>query len=179
MGLRHAPRTTAHIAATVLLLAAATFVAVRHEQPDPRPDASARFVAASAVRAAIDADIAHDIRSWDRAVRAAEDAERARQANRRRAARSAPTAKQSGKGRHRGYGSWQECTAMVENGGDYGRSSNRSHFGRYQFSRSTWVLFGGDPGEWGHASPADQDRVFANAVAQGASGHWTPYNGCG
>lgn len=68
---------------------------------------------------------------------------------------------------------------MVEHGGSYDRSSNPSHFGRYQFSRSTWKSFGGDPATWGHATPEEQDRVFANAMRQKAYSHWTPYDGCG
>jgi len=83
-------------------------------------------------------------------------------------------------GPHRGYASWWECSAAVENGGSYDRSSNPTHFGRYQFSRSAWAGFGGDPAKWGTASPAEQDRVWENARnTPGAERQWTPYNGCG
>lgn len=81
-------------------------------------------------------------------------------------------------GSHRGYASAVECIGAVENGGDYGRSSNPSHFGRYQFSRPTWAAYGGDPSTWGYASPTEQDAVFANAIAAGGLSNWTPYDGC-
>lgn len=87
--------------------------------------------------------------------------------------RSAPSG-----GSHRGYATWWECTSMVENHGDYGRSSNRTHFGRYQFSRGTWAAYGGDPATWGSASPEEQDRVFQNAIDKGGESNWRPYNGC-
>ncbi len=70
------------------------------------------------------------------------------------------------------------CIIQHENGGDYGRSSNPTHFGRYQFSRSTWIRYGGDPNTWGHASPEEQDRVFRRAVNENGYQDWTPYNPC-
>ncbi len=70
------------------------------------------------------------------------------------------------------------CIARVENGGKYDRSTNPTHFGRYQFSRGTWAEYGGNPADWGSASPAEQDAVFANAMARGGQGNWTPYDGC-
>lgn len=71
------------------------------------------------------------------------------------------------------------CIRQRENGGSYERGSNPSHFGAYQFSRSTWAANGGDPNEWGTASAEEQDRVFANTVARNGYRDWTPYDGCG
>jgi hypothetical protein len=78
-------------------------------------------------------------------------------------------------------GDRKSCVANRENGGDYGRSSNPDHFGRYQFSRSAWVSFGGDPSDWGSASPDEQDRVFDNAWSQGPTvqeQQWLRWDGC-
>lgn len=72
----------------------------------------------------------------------------------------------------------RDCIARVENNGDYGRSSNPTHFGRYQFDLGTWVEFGGRKEDWGHASAAEQDRVFNNAMNAGATNRWTPYDPC-
>lgn len=71
------------------------------------------------------------------------------------------------------------CISTCENGGDYGRSTNPTHFGKYQYDRQTWVAHGGDPDDWGTASPEEQERVFANGTAQYGYGAWTPYDGCG
>lgn len=109
---------------------------------------------------------------------AAERREAARRAESRRASRSSSRRSGGGSGGHRGYATWYECTAAVENHGDYGRSTNPTHFGRYQFSRGTWAAYGGNPDTWGHASPAEQDAVFARAVAAGGESNWRPYNGC-
>lgn len=70
------------------------------------------------------------------------------------------------------------CIARVENHGDYGRSSNPTHFGRYQYSLSTWIKHGGKEEDWGHASPEEQDRVFAEGTAKYGYGDWTPYDPC-
>lgn len=83
-------------------------------------------------------------------------------------------------GGHRGYATAKECVSMVEHGGSYDRSSNPSHFGRYQFSRGTWAAYGGNPETWGSASPAEQDAVFETAWASpGGPSNWLPYDGCG
>jgi hypothetical protein len=70
------------------------------------------------------------------------------------------------------YGSAVECIAGTENNGDYGRSSNPNHFGRYQYDRPTWEANGGNPDTWGSASPAEQDRVFAATIARYGTGPW-------
>ena len=51
------------------------------------------------------------------------------------------------------------------------------HCGLYQFSASTWAAYGGSPGDFGHASVAEQRHVFLNAIAQGGQSNWLPYDG--
>lgn len=75
-------------------------------------------------------------------------------------------------------GSVADCIRASENGGSYGRSGNPSHFGAYQFDRQTWAANGGNPADWGSATPAEQDQVFANTVASSGYSSWTPYDGC-
>lgn len=78
-------------------------------------------------------------------------------------------------------GDRRACVANNENGGDYGRSKNLTHFGRYQFSRSSWADNGGNPATWGTASPTEQDQVFATAWAKGPAyryGQWFEWDGC-
>lgn len=70
------------------------------------------------------------------------------------------------------------CILARENGGSYGRSDNPSHFGAYQFDRSTWASNGGNPADWGSASADEQNQVFANTVAASGYSSWTPYDGC-
>lgn len=95
-----------------------------------------------------------------------------------------PTATTSG-GSHRGYATARECVSMVEHGGSYDASSNPTHKGRYQFSRSAWISFGGIPehwDDWSLASPAEQDAVFNNAWSQGPAvqtQQWLRWDGCG
>ncbi len=76
-------------------------------------------------------------------------------------------------------GSFGACVRSRESGGNYQVTNSSGHYGAYQFSASTWAAYGGSPGSFGNASPAEQDQVFANAVAQGGQSNWTPYDGCG
>lgn len=71
----------------------------------------------------------------------------------------------------------ERCIIARENGGDYGRSSNPSHFGRYQFSPSLWASGGGQD-DWGSASPGEQDWIFVRVIDAGGAGNWRPYDGC-
>lgn len=57
-------------------------------------------------------------------------------------------------------------------GSPYGRSTNRTHFGAYQFDRGTWASNGGDPNTWGIATPEEQDRVAATTYARRGSQPW-------
>lgn len=55
--------------------------------------------------------------------------------------------------------------SQVESGGDYSAVGDHGKaFGAYQFHRAAWVRFGGKPADWGHASPAEQDRVMMRAL---------------
>lgn len=91
------------------------------------------------------------------------------------AARPKPVAKTN----HRRNESVEACIARVENHGDYGRSSNPTHFGKYQYDRQTWEAHGGDPSTWGTATPEEQEAVFANGTAKYGYGAWTRWDGCG
>jgi soluble lytic murein transglycosylase-like protein len=77
------------------------------------------------------------------------------------------------------YGSFQACVIARESGGNPQVMNASGHYGLYQFSYSTWVAYGGSPADFGHASVAEQDRVFANAMATpGGESNWAPYDGC-
>jgi len=52
------------------------------------------------------------------------------------------------------------------------------HYGLYQFSASTWAEYGGNPADFGDASVAEQNQVFANAMASGGESNWSAYDGC-
>lgn len=101
-------------------------------------------------------------------------------------AAQAPRARPSSSGgSHRGYATARECVSMTEHGGSYDESSNPSHKGRYQFSRSSWISFGGIPehwDDWSLATPAEQDAVFEAAWSQGPAvqeQQWLRWDGCG
>jgi muramidase (phage lysozyme) len=81
----------------------------------------------------------------------------------------------------------EACISRRENGGSYARSSNPTHFGRWQLSHQLWTEFApglesrfpGITGRWGFASPAEQDAVFVAVVARNPSySDWRPYDGC-
>jgi LysM repeat protein len=74
-------------------------------------------------------------------------------------------------------GGFEQCVISRESGGDPD-ASNGSYWGLFQFSPSTWAAYGGDPSAWGNASAAEQQQVFANAVADGGESNWAPYDGC-
>ena len=75
-------------------------------------------------------------------------------------------------------GSFGNCVVQRESGGNAQVMNSTGHYGLYQFSASTWAAYGGNPGDWGHASVAEQEQVFMNAMAQGGQGNWAPYDGC-
>lgn len=74
---------------------------------------------------------------------------------------------------------FQQCVISRESGGNSQIWNASGHYGLYQFSYSTWVAYGGAPGDFGHASAAEQTQVFDAAMAtpNGAS-NWAPYDGC-
>ncbi len=79
---------------------------------------------------------------------------------------------------YKGSSAMQQCIISRESGGNPNAMNASGHYGLYQFSYSTWVGSGGAPGDFGHASVAEQNQVFANAVAARGYSDWTPYDGC-
>ncbi len=75
-------------------------------------------------------------------------------------------------------GSFQACVIARESGGNPQVMNGSGHYGLYQFSASTWAAYGGNPADFGHASVAEQNQVFANAIAAGGQSNWAPYDGC-
>jgi LysM repeat protein len=75
-------------------------------------------------------------------------------------------------------GSFQACVIARESGGNSQVMNSSGHYGLYQFSASTWVAYGGNPGSFGNASVAEQNQVFNNAIAAGGQSNWSPYDGC-
>ena len=75
-------------------------------------------------------------------------------------------------------GSFGACVIARESGGNAQAMNSSGHYGLYQFSQSTWVAYGGSAGSFGHASVAEQNRVFSSALAQGGQSNWSPYDGC-
>jgi LysM repeat protein len=75
-------------------------------------------------------------------------------------------------------GSFQACVIARESGGNPQVMNSSGHYGLYQFSASTWAAYGGNPADFGHASVAEQNQVFNNAMAAGGESNWAPYDGC-
>ena len=75
-------------------------------------------------------------------------------------------------------GAFGACVVARESGGNAQIMNATGHYGLYQFSAATWVAYGGNPADFGHASVAEQDQVFANALAAGGQSNWAPYDGC-
>jgi hypothetical protein len=82
-------------------------------------------------------------------------------------------------GSYSGSGGFQSCVIARESGGNSQVTNASGHYGLYQFSASTWAAYGGNPGSFGNASVAQQNQVFANAMATpGGAANWSPYDGC-
>ena len=75
-------------------------------------------------------------------------------------------------------GSFAQCVIARESGGNAQVMNATGHYGLYQFSASTWAAYGGSPADFGHASVAEQNQVFASALAQGGQSNWSAYDGC-
>ena len=76
-------------------------------------------------------------------------------------------------------GSFAQCVIQRESGGRSQVMNPTGHYGLYQFAYGTWVAYGGSPSAFGHASVAQQNQVFANAMATpGGANNWRPYDGC-
>jgi LysM repeat protein len=75
-------------------------------------------------------------------------------------------------------GSFGQCVIARESGGQSQVMNASGHYGLYQFSASTWAAYGGSPADFGDASVAEQNQVFANALADGGQSNWSAYDGC-
>jgi len=75
-------------------------------------------------------------------------------------------------------GSFGQCVIARESGGNSQVMNSSGHYGLYQFSESTWVAYGGSASSFGNASVAEQNQVFASALAQGGQSNWSAYDGC-
>jgi Transglycosylase-like domain len=75
-------------------------------------------------------------------------------------------------------GSFGACVIARESGGNAQVMNSSGHYGLYQFSASTWQAYGGSAASFGHASVAEQNQVFSNAIARGGQSNWSPYDGC-
>lgn len=72
----------------------------------------------------------------------------------------------------------EQCIISRESGGSAQVMNASGHWGLYQFSEGTWVASGGSASDFGHASSAEQHRVFENAVAARGYSDWSSYDGC-
>ena len=75
-------------------------------------------------------------------------------------------------------GAFGACVVSRESGGNPQVMNSSGHYGLYQFAESTWVAYGGNAADFGHASVGEQNQVFANALARGGESNWSPYDGC-
>jgi phage tail protein X len=75
-------------------------------------------------------------------------------------------------------GSFAQCVIARESGGNAQVMNSSGHYGLYQFSASTWAAYGGSAADFGNASVAEQNQVFANALAAGGQSNWSAYDGC-
>jgi LysM repeat protein len=75
-------------------------------------------------------------------------------------------------------GAFGQCVVARESGGNAQVMNSSGHYGLYQFSASTWAEYGGSAADFGDASVAEQNQVFANAIAAGGQSNWAPYDGC-
>jgi LysM repeat protein len=75
-------------------------------------------------------------------------------------------------------GAFGACVVERESGGDPNIWNASGHYGLYQFSESTWIAYGGAASEFGDATVAEQNAVFATALAEGGEDNWAPYDDC-
>lgn len=75
-------------------------------------------------------------------------------------------------------GAFGACVVARESGGNPQVMNATGHYGLYQFAAGTWAAYGGNPADFGHASVAEQNAVFAAALAAGGQSNWSPYDGC-
>lgn len=75
-------------------------------------------------------------------------------------------------------GAFGACVVSRESGGNPDIWNASGHWGLYQFSEATWEAYGGSAADFGSASVAEQNQVFATALARGGQDNWAPYDGC-
>ena len=138
--------------ASAATVAATAHHAVAAVQAD---SSSARLMSVARNAAAHEAHVAHGARM---AVQAAPKAARA--------------------ATYSGGGSFRSCVIARESGGNAQAMNASGHYGLYQFSYATWVAYGGSRASFGHASVAQQNQVFNNAIAAGGQSNWSAYDGC-
>jgi hypothetical protein len=76
---------------------------------------------------------------------------------------------------------FQACVIQHESSGNYQVTNSSGHYGAYQMTQNLWVLGGGSPGDFGHATPAEQNAVFSDIMANdinGGASNWAPYDHC-
>jgi hypothetical protein len=76
------------------------------------------------------------------------------------------------------YSGFQRCVIARESGGNSQVMNSSGHYGLYQFSEPTWEAYGGSAADFGHASVAEQNQVFSNAMARDGDSNWSAYDGC-
>jgi Transglycosylase-like domain len=77
-----------------------------------------------------------------------------------------------------GYGGIESCIISRESGGNSQVMNSSGHYGLFQFDYGTWASGGGNPGDFGHASVQEQQRVFQNVYAARGAEPWAPSDGC-
>lgn len=75
-------------------------------------------------------------------------------------------------------GSYEACVISRESGGRSQVMNSSGHYGLYQFDYGTWVSGGGSGADFGHASAAEQQRVFRAVYAARGTQPWSPSDGC-
>jgi LysM domain/Transglycosylase-like domain len=77
-----------------------------------------------------------------------------------------------------GMSGFEQCVISRESGGDPQIMNSTGHYGLFQFDYGTWVSGGGAPGDFGSASVAEQEQVFASVYAARGAEPWAPSDGC-
>ncbi len=111
-------------------------------------------------------------------VQAAQQAQEAQEAQQAQQAQQETAPADTGSSGEYPGGAFGQCVVARESGGDAQVMNSSGHYGLYQFSASTWAAYGGSPADFGAASVAEQNQVFANALAAGGQSNWAPYDGC-
>ena len=76
------------------------------------------------------------------------------------------------------HSAYEACVIARESGGNPQAMNASQHWGLYQFAAGTWAAAGGNPADFGHAGPAEQQQVFGRAYALWGTQPWSPSDGC-